>query len=167
MSDSLAGKTILIVDDEPDVMETLKELLDMCVIDSALDFETAKQFLKSKSYDAAILDIMGVDGYELLDLTENIGTPALMLTAHALSAKHLVKSLKNGAYSYIPKHEMTNISDFLSETIKAKENSWHKPIKGFKKIMPYFDETFGSGWKDTHKEDLKSLNLLHSQEEQE
>jgi DNA-binding NtrC family response regulator len=166
MSNFLAGKTILIVDDEPDVPETLKELLDMCVIDSALDFETAKQFLKSKSYDAAILDIMGVDGYELLDLTEKIGTPALMLTAHALSAKHLVKSLKNGAYSYIPKHEMINISDFLSEAIKAKEKGWHKPIKWFKKLMPYFNEIFGSGWKDTHKEDLKNLNLVNSHEKQ-
>ena len=166
MIDLLAGKAILIVDDEPDVLETLKELLDMCVIDSALDFETAKQLLKRKSYDAAILDIMGVDGYDLLDLTERIGTPALMLTAHALSAKHLVKSLKNGAYSYVPKHEMANISDFLSEAIKAKENDWHKPITWFKKLIPYFDEMFGSAWKDTHEEDLKNLNLIHSQEEQ-
>ena len=162
MSDVLAGKAILIVDDEPDILESLKELLDTCVVDCALDFETAKQFLKSKSYDAAILDIMGVDGYELLDLTEKIGTPALMLTAHALSAKHLVKSLKNGAYSYIPKHEMINISDFLSEAIKAKENGWQKPIKWFKKLIPYFDEVFESAWKDTHKEDLRKLNLTKS-----
>ena len=40
-------------------------------------------------------------------------------------------------------------------------------LKWFKKIMPYFDEIFGSGWKDTHMEDLKNLNLLHNHEEQE
>ena len=40
----LEGKRILIVDDEPDVLETLLELLDMCNIDTAPDFETAEKF---------------------------------------------------------------------------------------------------------------------------
>ena len=43
MSDLLEGKAILIVDDEPDVLEALGELLDMCVIDYAGDFETAEK----------------------------------------------------------------------------------------------------------------------------
>ena len=54
--DSLEGKQILIVDDELDVLETLKEMLDMCHIHSATDFETAEELLKSNSYDVAILD---------------------------------------------------------------------------------------------------------------
>ena len=41
--DILKDKKILIVDDEPDILETLVELLDMCLIDSAPDFETAKK----------------------------------------------------------------------------------------------------------------------------
>ena len=36
----LENKKILIVDDEPDVLETLADLLDMCRIDTALDFES-------------------------------------------------------------------------------------------------------------------------------
>jgi DNA-binding response OmpR family regulator len=167
MSDVLAGKAILIVDDEPDVLETLKELLDTCVIDSAPDFGTAKRFLKSKSYDAAILDIMGVDGYDLLELTEEIGTPALMLTAHALSPEHLVGTIKNGAYAYIPKHEMMNISDFLAEVIEAKQGGRQKQKKWFKKLTPYFDQQFGSGWKENHKDVLREFNLTHSREELE
>jgi DNA-binding NtrC family response regulator len=153
----LAGKAILIVDDEPDILDSLKELLDTSLVDCALDFETAKQFLKSKSYDAAILDITGVDGYDLLELAEENGTPALMLTAHALSSKHLIKTLKSGAYSYIPKQEMINISEFLSEIIEAKEKGHQKPRKWFSKLSPYFDEIFDSGWKDTHKDDLTDL----------
>jgi DNA-binding response OmpR family regulator len=76
MNDILAGKAILIVDDEPDILESLEELLDMCVIDSAPDFDSARRFLKSKSYDGAILDLMGVNGLELMELTYEIGTPA-------------------------------------------------------------------------------------------
>jgi DNA-binding response OmpR family regulator len=45
MSDVLAGKAILIVDDEPDILESLEELLDMCVIDSAPDFDTARLWI--------------------------------------------------------------------------------------------------------------------------
>jgi CheY-like chemotaxis protein len=33
MTERLKGKRILIVDDEPDVLEALGELLDMCEID--------------------------------------------------------------------------------------------------------------------------------------
>ena len=161
----LEGKAILIVDDEPDVIESLRDLLDMCIIDSAPDFETAKRFLKTKSYDGAILDIMGVNGYDLLELTHEIGIPALMLTAHALSSKHLVDTIKNGAYAYVPKHEMADISDFLAEMIEAKGKNQQKPKKWFQKLSPYFDEIFGSDWKNNHREDLKDLNLALSREE--
>ena len=44
MSDevTLEGARILIVEDEADVVETLRELLDMCAVDTAADFETGK-----------------------------------------------------------------------------------------------------------------------------
>ena len=155
----------MIVDDEPDVLETLKELLDMCVVDSAPDYSTAKQFLKIKSYDAAILDIMGVNGYDLIELTEKKAIPALMLTAHALSPDHLVGTIKKGACSYIPKHEMADISSYVAELITAHEKSRQKPKKWFKKLAPYFDKKFGSDWRDTHKESLKEIGLTHSRED--
>ena len=102
MSQFLVGKKVLIVDDEPDVFETLNELLDMCSVDYAQDFKTAKKFLLETNYDAAILDIMGVDGYKLLTLARQREIPALMLTAHALSPDNLKKSIERGADAYIP-----------------------------------------------------------------
>ena len=57
MENILDGKRILIVDDEPDILETLVEILDMCLVDSAPNFETAKKFLNKNKYDLAILDI--------------------------------------------------------------------------------------------------------------
>jgi DNA-binding NtrC family response regulator len=167
MKETLNGKKILIVDDEPDVFETLKDLLDMCIIDYAPDFDTAEKFLSKNRYDAAVLDIMGVEGYDLLALTKEREIPALMLTAHALSPDHLVKSIKEGAYSYIPKHEMVDIHKYLDDVIQSKQKGNQKPRKWFRKLSPFFNKKFGSDWKDQHKGFIKEFNLTHTREELE
>lgn len=161
MDDILTGKRILIVDDEPDILDTLKELLNTCIIDTAPDFETAQKFLKKGSYDAAILDIMGVNGYDLLKQATAKGIPALMLTAHALSPDHLVKSLKRGARSYIPKEKMTDIEYYLAELLQAAEKDDRNSRKWLDKIKPYFDEKFGSDWKDEHAEFWREYDRTH------
>ena len=96
MSDSrlLEGKKILLVDDEPDILEALEELLSMCDIEKASTFEEAKKLLESKDFDIAILDIMGVDGYGLLEIAKGQKITPVMLTAHAFSPDHLVRSIK-------------------------------------------------------------------------
>ena len=80
---ALAGKYVLIVDDEQDVLDTLVELLDMCRLDTAASFSEAKSLLEENDYDIAVLDIMGVDGYELLKVANGRNIPALMLTARS------------------------------------------------------------------------------------
>ena len=117
--DRLIGKKILIVDDELDVLETLEELLSVCLIDKAPSFETAVKFLNKNQYDGAIFDIMGVRGYELLRIATGKGVPVLMLTAHALSPDNLIKSIKEGAQSYVPKDNLSQIAIFLGEMIEA------------------------------------------------
>jgi DNA-binding response OmpR family regulator len=81
----LEGKTVLIVDDEPDVLDTLVELLNMCMVTKASNFEQARDLLENQTFDIAILDIMGVNGYRLLDLAKKKYVIPVMLTAHALS----------------------------------------------------------------------------------
>jgi len=150
MEDNLAGKRVLIVDDEPDIIDTLAEMLDMCLIDSAPDFETAQKFLAKNRYDAAILDIMGVRGYDLLEIASHRGIPALMLTAHALSPDNLVKSIKGGAQAYVPKDKIADIASYLREVLaigdKGPKGRW------FEKLEPFFDKKFGIGWKEKHKD---------------
>ena len=165
MTETLKGKKILVVDDESDVWETLGELLDICVIDCAPDFETAERLLKENSYDAAILDIMGVKGYDLLQLARGTDLLVLMLTAHAFSPHHLVKSLKRGAFSYIPKDEMVNIAHYLDEAIQAKFIDDRKPKNWFRKLSRFFDKKFGSDWRIKHKADLENLYLTHTTKE--
>ena len=43
----LKDKVILVVDDEPDVIETVAEELEMCIVHKAKDYDTALQYLLS------------------------------------------------------------------------------------------------------------------------
>ena len=88
----LQGKKVLIVDDEPDILDTLTELLRVSMIDRASTFEEAKALLETEYYDVVVLDIMGVKGFELLQIAKEKDIPALMLTAHALNKENLKKS---------------------------------------------------------------------------
>jgi DNA-binding NtrC family response regulator len=149
----LDGKKILAVDDEPDILEALEELLSMCDVTKATTFEKAKELLESQDFDIAILDIMGVDGYMLLEIANQRNITAVMLTAHAFTPDNLVKSIKEGAASYLPKEELTNIATFLKDVLEAKkkgENTWGP----WQERLPtsYFEKRWGAAWQDTDKE---------------
>lgn len=150
-NDILMGKKILAVDDEPDILETLEEILDQCDVDGANSFEAAKELLEGKVYDAVILDIMGVRGFDLLDISVKKRIPALMLTAHGLSADNLVGSIKLGARSYIPKDKISEIDIYLREIFRAKEEGIEKSGNWFARLSSFFDERFGHGWKNKDK----------------
>ena len=152
MENVLDGKRILIVDDEPDILETLVEILDMCLVDSAPNFETAQKFLNKNKYDLAILDIMGVRGYELLEIANERDIPALMLTAHAVSPDNLVKSIKGGAQSYIPKDKISEIAVYITDILEPREKGGKRGADWFEKLEPYFDKKFGEGWKEKDRE---------------
>ncbi len=111
--DILKGKKILIVDDEPDVLDTLEELLSMCQVVKATSFEEAKQYLNKQSFDMAVLDIMGVNGYDLLDIAVAKKVTAVMLTAHALSPEDTMKSFKCGAAYYVPKDKISRYREIF------------------------------------------------------
>ena len=113
----LKGKSILIVDDEPDVLETVAEELDMCLVDKAKDYETAIQYLAGYTYDVVVLDIMGVNGFDLLQNAVDRGFPTVMLTAHALTPEALKKSIKLGAVSFLPKDKIPELRMFLEDVV--------------------------------------------------
>jgi DNA-binding response OmpR family regulator len=151
-TDLLKGKHILIVDDEEDILESLTDLLEMCRVDRAPDFETAAKLLAENKYDAAIFDIMGVDGYQLLEIARLKNLPALMLTAHAMTPENLVKSIKGGADVYVPKDRMVDIDAFLVDLLKARQNGNRKDRSWFSRLKPFFDSRFGEGWQRKDQE---------------
>ena len=85
----LENKRILIVDDESDILETLEDLLPTARITTAASFDAAREALENQAFDLAILDIMGVDGYELIKIAVEKNVTAVMLTARALGPEHV------------------------------------------------------------------------------
>ncbi len=148
----LEGKRILIVDDEPDVLDSLEDLLSMGDVTKASNFEDAKECLQNQYFDIAVLDIMGVEGYDLLEIAVRKNIPAAMLTAHALSPENLVKSFKEGAVSYLPKEEMINIASFLNDILDAKEKGRNTWSRWYDRMGSFFEKRFGKELKDSDQE---------------
>ncbi len=149
----LEGKKILIVDDEPDVLESLIELLDMCKIDTASTFEEGKRLLEDQDYDITILDIMGVQGFELLKIANVQKIPALMLTAHALSEESLKKSAEDGAAYFAPKDKMPEIESFVADVLEAMEKKKSPWVKWFDRLGAFYDKRFqGTDWREKERE---------------
>ena len=145
----LNDKTILVVDDEPDILEAVEEELEMCLIHKAGDYETALQYLLGYTYDAVILDVMGVNGFELLKVSVSRGFPTVMLTAYALTPEALKKSIQLGAVFFLPKEKLIDLRDFLEDLIKNKGvPSW---MNFFDRLGAYFNKHFGPDWKEKDK----------------
>ena len=160
----LNGKKILVVDDEPDILGVLEDILDMSKIVKAQTFEEGKKQLESQAFDVAVLDIMGVDGFGLLEIANRNNIPAVMLTAHAFTPDNLVRTIKQGAASYIPKEEISHIAEYLIDVLNAKEKG-ENPWGTWQERLPssYFEKRWGAAWKDadehfwqTFKASLKS-----------
>lgn len=99
---------ILIVEDEPDLLDALKKQLQSCgySVDACGDGLDAEHYLEMASYDAVVLDIMlpGIDGLELLRRMRAKGdkTHVLLLTALD-SIENKVRGLDAGADDYLVK----------------------------------------------------------------
>jgi DNA-binding NtrC family response regulator len=149
----IRGRKILIVDDEQDVLELLVELLDMCRIDTAQSYEEGKKLLEKENYDVAILDIMGVKGFDLLEIANKHDIPALMLTGHALSEENLKRSAEEGAAYYAPKEKMDQIALFVTDVVEAREKNKNAWVRWFERLGGFYDKRFtGPNWREKQKE---------------
>ena len=153
MSKSLiAGKRILAVDDEPDVLDIiLEELNDQGAEPiTASNYGDAVDMISSSSYDLVVLDIMGVRGFELLELAVSRKIPVVVLTAHALSPEALKKSIELGARAYLPKDQLGQITPFLEDVLQMSfRSAWQSQLD---RLECSFTRRFGPEWRRTQKE---------------
>ena len=145
----LDGKKILAVDDEPDVLTVIEEEIahacPKCKFDKAATYEQAAGMLKSNEYDIVILDIMGVQGFDLLKIAVDRKFRAVMLTANVLKAEALKKSHDMGARAFLPKDKLGELIPFLEDVLVHEHKSgWERLLD---KLGDYFDDRFGSEWK--------------------
>ncbi len=147
-TDILKGKKILAVDDEHDVLEIIQERLETCVVTTADSHEQATGILSKESFDMVLLDIMGVNGFDLLDQCREKGQPAAMLTAHAINVESVYRAVKSGAISFLPKDELINLELHLSEIFESIDQERSHWRQLFRRLGPYFKERLGITWED-------------------
>lgn len=103
-------KTLLIVDDEPGIVEMLQSGLQRkgYRVITALDGPSALEQMSDEKPDLVMLDIAmpGMTGWEVLDRIESnpatAGTPVIMLTALKTDLD-MIRGLEKGAIDYITK----------------------------------------------------------------
>jgi len=146
----LDGKSILAVDDEPDVLsvleEEIKDACPSCRFDKAVTYEEAMEKLKQNTYDIVILDIMGVRGFDLLDYGVKKGLKVVMLTARALNAEALEKSFRMKAHGYLPKEKLGEIVPFLEDVLQYDFSTGWKRL--LSKLEDFFDKHFEPEWRN-------------------
>ncbi len=149
MEPNLERKRILAVDDEPDILTILEEEIKRAwpnfTVEKATTHEEADRLLKSNEYDLVILDIMGVNGFDLLDTAVKRRFRVAMLTAHALSPEALKRSHDAGAYAYIPKEKLGDIIPYLWVALTYEHKAGWEQLMD--KLEGYFSGRFEPGWK--------------------
>ncbi len=162
----LKGKRILAVDDEPDVLtvleEEVKDLYPDCQFDKATSYDEAVAKMASSTYDAVILDIMGVRGFDLLDLAVKKKFPVAMLTAHALNPEALKRSFEMGARAYLPKEKLGEIVPFLEDMLRYEFlYGWKRLLE---KLEAFFTERWGKYWKKPEEKFWKEIDETTTQD---
>ncbi|MEI7448257.1 MAG: response regulator [Desulfomonile sp.] len=151
-SEILKDKLILAVDDEEDVLDIIEEEISEAAnvtLHTATTFEKAQQYLVSYTYDLVILDIMGVRGFDLLQISENANFPVVMLTAHAFTPEALKKSIQLGARAYLPKEKLGSLVPFLEDVLKLNyQSAWSKALD---QVGTLFNKKFGSDWRKSEE----------------
>jgi DNA-binding response OmpR family regulator len=144
----LINQRLLAVDDEPDVLtvieEEISEACPKCILDKATTYEEAVEKMISWTYDLVVLDIMGVRGFDLLDLAVKRNFPVAMLTAHALTPEALKKSIEMGARTYLPKEKLGELVPFLEDVLRYETMPGWKRL--FDNLGDFFNKRFGPDW---------------------
>ncbi len=103
-----AGTSILLVEDDPGIRESLKDVLEGegYRVTTAVDGVRAFELGTTEDPDLVVLDVMlpGMDGFEVLRRLREDGveTPVILLTARALE-RDRVRGLDLGADDYVVK----------------------------------------------------------------
>jgi two-component system response regulator PilR (NtrC family) len=129
--------TILIVDDEPNIIEVLEMVLQdegMTVLKSA-SVREALSVLREHEVDLVISDIRMPDlsGVELLRQAKQVAPEAvfIMITAFA-TTETAIEALQHGAYDYITKpFRMEELRTVIRGALEKKNNQKSQPSSAF------------------------------------
>jgi two-component system response regulator CpxR len=144
--DIVKNKRILAVDDEEDVLAVIREQLENVNLITAGDFDKASELIQTEPFDLVILDIMGVRGFDLLEIAARRKLPAVMLTAHALTPMSLQKAIDEKAVSFLPKDELSRLADLIAEIFQDLESGRTHWATLIDRLGPRFRQIWGETW---------------------
>jgi len=144
----LDEKKLLAVDDEPDVLEVIKEAFPSSRLTTAQDFDSALKLINENIFDLVILDIMGVNGFELLKACRECHLPAAMLTSKAIDVESLNRAIRDGAVSFLPKEGLDRLPEVVAEILRELEEGRSHWSKLFERLGSFFEKKLGKTWKD-------------------
>src|SRR5438105_15671828 len=128
---------VLIVDDEPDLLELVSLTLSRMNLDTrtAPDVGTARRMLKSEQFDLCLTDMRLPDG-DGLDLVAWIqenraALPVAVITAHG-NVESAVRALKLGAFDFVSKPlDLGVLRQPVGSAIKLRTAPEEKPAPEF------------------------------------
>ncbi len=135
--------TILVVDDEPDICQLVREILEDegFQVETAENAEQARQFWQQRTPDLVLLDIWmpDVDGVSLLKEWVEGGTtpcPVIMMSGHG-TVETAVEATRLGAYDYLEKP--LSMAKLISTVERALESSRFQKAPPHSEPMPLIE----------------------------
>lgn len=164
-------ESILIIDDNEDILEFLSEVLsDTYKLHLAINGEIAETILENEIVDLIISDIMmpGIDGFELCQRVksnvEYCHIPVVLLTSKNTYKAH-IEGLEVGADLYIqkpfsPELLQLQISNLLKNRLKIKAHFASSPFEDVR-VMAHSktDEAFLKKLDDYIRKNIKDPNM--------
>lgn len=104
----MAACKVLVVDDEPDMVETCRKILErkQYTVTTAADSQTALESIRSQRFNVVVADLRmpGLDGMDVLREAKRVDldTAVIIITAYS-SIETALKAVREGAFDYIPK----------------------------------------------------------------
>lgn len=122
----MAGPKVLVVDDEPHILKSLAQYLEIeeFQVITASSGHEALEKVNSESPELVVLDVMmpGMDGFEVLEKiragAETAKIPVVMLTAKDQSSD-VMKGYEKGATSYLVKpFNLDELVDLINQVFE-------------------------------------------------
>ncbi len=120
---------ILVVEDEPVVIESAKKILvpEGFIVDGAVNAEIALEKLQQHEYKLILSDLMlpKISGFELIEEAKRKcpKTPIIMITGYA-TFENAVKSFKLGVFDFIPKpFDIDELLGVVNRALKFSERT--------------------------------------------
>ena len=132
--------TVLVVDDDRDVLSTLVEILTELRLNpiSAGNGLEALDIIKTRSIDLMITDLMmpKMNGFELILRTRqlNVNIPIAVISGHG-EVRNVVNALSQGAYNFITKpFTIKEIENIVKRGLRLREFSLgtHRLLEGIR-----------------------------------